>query len=182
MATMKRNTNLEEINTDALFGISYLKYQTKTQKLVMFGSVVVGIVINIMSSFMFDINPNIASLFMMIPIFIGVLLGCNYNQDLSLISYIRLSVSNPSKTYYSKSFEDLENIRRSAEQIKKNKQIEQRESISEEEHLKSLIRLIVIVVLMVIGFIAIVVVIKISKTEEIHHTVSYVANLRALAV
>lgn len=38
MAQMNRNVNLEEIDSDALFGIEALKNQTLVQKLVFFGN------------------------------------------------------------------------------------------------------------------------------------------------
>lgn len=37
MASMNRNVNLEEVNTDAFMGISYLNYQSMLQKVVFIG-------------------------------------------------------------------------------------------------------------------------------------------------
>ena len=40
MASMNRNVNLEEVNTDAFMGISYLNYQSMLQKVVFIGGIV----------------------------------------------------------------------------------------------------------------------------------------------
>ena len=48
MAQMNRNVNLEEIDSDALFGIEALKNQTLVQKLVFFGSVISGVLANVL--------------------------------------------------------------------------------------------------------------------------------------
>lgn len=177
MATMKRNPNLEEINTDALFGISYMCYQTTLQKIIMIASVVLGIGINIIATLVFNININIATLLTVIPLCIGVLLGCNYNQDLSLIAYMKLIISKPSKVYYSKSPEDLEYIRKASERIKRERELEQQE-FSDEEHRKTLIKLIVGMVIAVIIFVLIVIIINLVKTEEIHHTISDAVQIK----
>ena len=45
MASMNRNVNLEEVNTDAFMGISYLNHQSMLQKVVFVGGIVIGIAI-----------------------------------------------------------------------------------------------------------------------------------------
>ena len=47
MAQMERNVNLEEIDADALFGIDALKGQSFLQKLIFFGCLSAGILINV---------------------------------------------------------------------------------------------------------------------------------------
>ena len=47
MAQMERNVNLEEIDADALFGIDALKGQSLLQKLIFFGCLSAGILINV---------------------------------------------------------------------------------------------------------------------------------------
>lgn len=51
MAQMNRNVNLEEIDSDALFGIDALKNQTILQKIVFFGSVIAGVLLNVLLLF-----------------------------------------------------------------------------------------------------------------------------------
>lgn len=48
MAQMNRNVNLEEIDSDALFGIEALKNQTLVQKIVFFGCVLLGVLANVL--------------------------------------------------------------------------------------------------------------------------------------
>ena len=47
MAQMERNVNLEEIDSDALFGIDALKGQSLVQRIVFFGCLSAGILINV---------------------------------------------------------------------------------------------------------------------------------------
>lgn len=53
MAQMNRNVNLEEIESDALLGIDALKNQTFLQKIVFFGCVGIGVVLNVSLPLMF---------------------------------------------------------------------------------------------------------------------------------
>ena len=50
MAQMNRNVNLEEIDSDALFGIEALKNQTLVQKIVFFGCVLLGVLLIVLYS------------------------------------------------------------------------------------------------------------------------------------
>lgn len=54
MAQMNRNVNLEEIDSDALFGIDALKNQTILQKIVFFGSVIAGVLVNVLLPLYYD--------------------------------------------------------------------------------------------------------------------------------
>lgn len=47
MAQMERNVNLEEIDSDALFGIDALKEQSLLQKIIFFSCLLLGIVANV---------------------------------------------------------------------------------------------------------------------------------------
>ena len=47
MAQMERNVNLEEIDSDALFGIDALKGQSILQKIIFFTCLGAGIVANV---------------------------------------------------------------------------------------------------------------------------------------
>ena len=48
MAQMNRNVNLEEIDSDALFGIDALKNQSIFQKFIFFGAVIAGVMLNVL--------------------------------------------------------------------------------------------------------------------------------------
>ena len=87
MASMNRNVNLEEVNTDAFMGISYLNHQSMLQKVVFVGGIVIGIAINLVGTFVLDISINITMILTLLPIILGVAFGCNFNEDLSLILF-----------------------------------------------------------------------------------------------
>ena len=54
MAQMNRNVNLEEIDSDALFGIDALKNQSILQKIVFFGCVIAGVLVNVFLQLYFE--------------------------------------------------------------------------------------------------------------------------------
>lgn len=179
MAVMNRNHNLEEISSDAFLGIELLKYQSIPQKIVLFGCLILGVGINIWGSFSGALDLTATVFITAIPIAIGVLFGCNYNEDLSLIQFLKLSFSNPAQILYSKSTEELEYLRSSAERIRqdelrKNQTVEQ----EEEEHRKLLYKLLLVAGIFVVVIVILLLVVSGSKTEEIHHTVSVMSVVR----
>lgn len=173
MATMKRNYNLEEINTDAFMGISYLNYQTFSQKIIFICGLVLGIAINVLGSFVFDLDMVICVAIGLIPALIGVFFGCNYNEDLTLFKFVILIISNPVKRFVSLPAEDLSVIRFNAERIKKEEEEEKRkaEKMSDEGQKKFLKTLLIIGGILVGVIVLSVVLISSLKTEEVHHTV-----------
>lgn len=176
MASMNRNLNLEEINSDAFMGIPFLKYQSILQKALFVGSMVASVVILLVGVFAFDINVNILVVICLIPLGIGVAFGCNYNQDLSLIKYLRLVLFKPSTKFVTKPTEDIEQIQHSAARIRQEEEArlaKERQS-SPEEQKKLLIRLVIGV--SVVGSLIVLILILSSalKKEEVHHTVESV--------
>lgn len=173
MATMNRNLNLEEVNSDAFMGIPYLNYQTMIQKIIFVGSILVGITLNVVLTFFFDINRNLTIMLTIFPLIVGVAFGCNYNQDLTLMQYLILVLCKPQRTYNSVSTEDLENIRKSADKVRREEELRKRQNISPEENRKFLMKVIIGVFVAVVLLIVMLVVIKSVKPEpEIHHTVA----------
>lgn len=69
MAQMNRNVNLEEIDSDALFGIDALKNQSIGQKIIFFGSVIAGVLLNVLLPLFYN-APRLLCVF----IFLGFLL------------------------------------------------------------------------------------------------------------
>ena len=134
MASMNRNVNLEEVNTDAFMGISYLNYQSMLQKVVFIGGIVIGIAINLVGTFLLEININVTMILTLVPILSGVAFGCNFNEDLSLIKYFKLLISKPVETFYSKPAEDLEQLHQEVDRIKEEAELKQRqqEKMSDE--------------------------------------------------
>ena len=69
MAQMNRNVNLEEIDSDALFGIDALKNQSILQKIVFFGCLIIGVLLNVLLPLFFE-TPRI----LCVVLFLGLLL------------------------------------------------------------------------------------------------------------
>ena len=177
MASMNRNVNLEEVNTDAFMGISYLNYQSMLQKVVFIGGIVIGIAINLVGTFLLEININVTMILTLVPILSGVAFGCNFNEDLSLIKYFKLLISKPVETFYSKPAEDLEQLHQEVDRIREEAELKQRqqEKMSDEAQRKLLIRMGVVAVVVIVVFVAVLVGIKMMQPEELHHTVQIVA-------
>lgn len=173
MATMNRNLNLEEVNSDAFMGISYLNYQTMPQKIVFIGSIVAGVAINLTMNFIFEVSSSISVFLSIIPLIAGAAFGCNYNQDLSLVQYLSLVLFKPKKSYGSRSTEDLAYIRQTSDDIRREE--EKQQTMSPEEHRKFLVKVAIGAAVSVIIFIVLLVVLMVIQPDtEIHHTVSSV--------
>ena len=172
MAIMNRNVNLEEINTDAFMGITYLNHQTIFQKVVF----IAGIGLNLLNSFVGNVSTFISLGITLIPLLIGIAFGCNYNEDLTLVQYFILIVSNPVKHYYSRPTEDLSQIRKRAEKLRREEEERQTKAsqISDEAQRKLLKRMVIIGILFLFAIVITVILIKTLKVEEIHHTVSWI--------
>lgn len=179
MATMNRNVNLEEINTDAFMGIPYLNYQSPLQKVIFWGSLVVAIGINLIINFFFQINMVLTILFTLLPLMVGIAYGCNYNEDLSLIQYFKLIMFKPTKTYFSCPTEDLQYLRNSAERIRQEEELKKRQQqqATPEEQRKLLFKLLIGIVIAVVFLVVILVAIYSTKTEEVHHTISMINSI-----
>lgn len=178
MATMNRNVNLEEINSDAFMGIPFLNYQTVFQKGIFIGSIIVGIGLCFVSIFFLDLGANVAVLLTLLPLIPGIAFGCNYNQDLSLLKYLKLILFKPSNILYSKSTEDLLQLRNAADRIKQEEELKQREAqkASPEQQRKLLLKLIIGIIAFFIFMAVIIFIIMQTKTDSIHHTVVAACN------
>lgn len=179
MAIMNRNVNLEEINTDAFMGISYLNYQTIPQKIIFVVGVVSGIGLNLLCTFLWGLGTMATLGITLVPLLIGVAFGCNYNEDLTLIRYFSLIVSKPCKKLYSAPMEDLEQIRKRAEQLKQEEAAKEAKAaqVSDEAQRRLLKMMAIIGLLFIIGIIVAVILINSLKVEEIHHTVSALQDI-----
>ena len=176
MATMNRNLNLEEVNSDAFMGIPFLNYQSIGQKIVFLSSVVLSVVIMLVGTFYFKWNANMTVFICLIPLLVGVAFGGNYNQDLSLIKYLHLVLFKPSKRYEARPTEDLAFLRTKTAQFIREKEYQklQDNRISPKEHRRTLFKLMFRIAVVVAIFSMILVLIKTNKTEEIHHTVQHI--------
>lgn len=174
MATMNRNINLEEINADAFMGIPFLNHQTIIQKVEFWGGIIIAVIWNIVANFVLHLNPMVIVIFTLIPVLIGSIFGCNYNQDLSLIKYIHLILNKPATVLVSKPTEDLIQIKMAASRIAQDKELKEKQAnaASPEEQRKLLIKVGIGAVAFILFFVIVIVLLLAGKTEEIHHIVN----------
>lgn len=172
---MNRNLNLEEINSDAFMGISYLNHQSVLQKGIFIISIIAAVAVMLTGTFLIHWNVNVSALLSLLPLLFGVAFGCNYNQDLSLFQFVRLMICKPSRTYITRSTEDVEYLRNIEDRIKQEEEINARleQKASPEEQKKVLIILVLTIVCIIVVFMIITMVIKGARVDEIHHTISF---------
>lgn len=180
MATMPRNINLEEVGTDALFGIEYLNHQTILQKIFFFGGIALGIIWNIVGNFFLHCNVALIILGTLICIFFGVILGCNFNQDLTLIQYFKLIFFHSETIYVSKPTEELKQIKQANAKMIKEKELreKQQQSVSAEEQHKFLIKVLAVVGIVFLLFVLIVILLLNGQQEDVHHIVNTASQLQ----
>jgi len=174
MAQMNRNVNLEEIDSDALFGIEALKNQTLVQKIVFFGSVILGVLANVLLPLYFETPTIVCIMIFMIFLLIGVGFGCNYTEDMTYGKYLYFFFFKPTKPLSYKSTEDVIAIRKRAEEIKKEEEmmLRMRQQANPEEQRKLLVKMIAFVLILIIAIGAVFVYAGMKEDNNIHHTVS----------
>lgn len=178
MATMNRNLNLEEVNSDAFMGIPYLNHQTMFQKGIFILSIIAAIAIMLIGTFALQWDVNASAFLALVPLLFGVAFGCNYNQDLSLIQYLMLMLFKPGRTYTTKPTEDVEHLHNIEARIRQEEALrEQQEKKSSPEEQKKLLIILAVSLAAIIAIVVIaLIVIKNAKVEEIHHTVSWLVE------
>lgn len=176
MAQMKRNVNLEEIETDALFGLEQLKYQTITQKIIFFACLFLSIAENIVLPYIAPGIPSSGRIAIFIILLgIGVTFGCNYNQDMSLFRYAVYTFSKKSAYLKSISTEDVNYLKEKAasikaredELLKKKQEYDRTESV---RRLKKLIFFLIIILIVIISMYFVINVLN-NNPNNMHHTV-----------
>lgn len=175
MAQMNRNVNLEEIDSDALFGIDALKNQTIFQKIIFFGCVLIGVVANVAMPLIWE-TPRLVCIFVfMFFLLIGVAFGCNYTEDMTYGKYLYYFFFKPSKDLVFKSTEDIKLVKIRAREIRKEEEMtlnrkKQAEPEAQRKLLIKMVAFVVILAVVLIGAFAI----KSGDREkvEIHHTVN----------
>ncbi len=173
MPQMNRNVNLEEIDSDALFGIDALKNQTVLQKVVFFGSILAGMAVNVCLPLFWEV-PRIAC----IAIFMGLLLvgiafGCNYTEDMTYGKYLYYFFFKPTKHLLYESTEDVERMKKKADEIKKEEEMKlQRQKAAEPKAQKKLlIKLVAFVIAVAVGIISVFVYAGTKDDGMQHHTI-----------
>ena len=128
MAQMNRNVNLEEIDSDALFGIDALKNQSIIQKIVFFGCLIIGVLLNVLLPLFFE-TPRILCVVLFLGLLlIGVAFGCNYTEDMTYGKYMFYFFFKPTTPLDYKSTEDAGEIRKKALELKREEELLLRQS------------------------------------------------------
>lgn len=175
MAQMNRNVNLEEIDSDALFGIDALKNQTIFQKIIFFGCVLIGVVANVAMPLIWE-TPRLVCIFVfMIFLLIGVAFGCNYTEDMTYGKYLYYFFFKPSKDLVFKSTEDIKLVKIRAREIRKEEEmtLNRKKQAEPEAQRKLLIKLVAFVVILAVVLIGAFAIKSGDKEKvEIHHKVN----------
>lgn len=171
MAQMNRNVNLEEIDSDALFGIDALKNQTILQKIVFFGSVIAGVLLNVLLPLYYD-TPRIACILMFLGLLlVGVAFGCNYTEDMTYGKYLYCFFFKPSISLTYISTEDVEKVREKALVLKKEEEmtLRQKQQADPEAQRKLLIKLVLFVVVIAVAIGSVFIYKGINQDKNLHH-------------
>lgn len=174
MAQMNRNVNLEEIESDALFGIDALKHQTFLQKIVFFGCLLIGVLLNVCLPIFYGTSTIVCVFLFMTFLLIGVAFGCNYTEDMTYGKYMYCFFFKPKKYLLYASTEDEEWIKNKAEEIRKAEEIklQKQRQANPEEQKKLLMKLIIFIVALVVIIAGVFIYSGSKKDEGIkHHTV-----------
>lgn len=173
MAQMNRNVNLEEIDSDALFGIDALKNQKLYQKIVFFGCLLAGVLLNVCLPLFYQTPRIVCILLFMVFLLIGVAFGCNYTEDMTYGKYMYCFFFKPSVNLTYQSTEDIGMVKKRAEEIKKEEELMLRKQQQSDpvEQRKLLMKLIIFIVVLVIGIAGVFLYASTGKEESIHHTV-----------
>ena len=172
MASMYRNTNLEEIEVDSFLHIDFLKYQTLLQKIIFIGGIIGAGAVLIISTVVFHLNTFVSIIISFPFLILSIAFGCNYNQDLSLIKYLFLLLRDPAVKLESRPTEDLDYISEKAKDFSDVKESASDEQTAEAQK-KLLKRFVFIIVGFVLFLVIAFVVLLIFKDNDavIHHSI-----------
>ena len=179
MAQMNRNVNLEEIDSDALFGIDALKNQSIFQNFIFCGAVIAGVMLNVLLPLFFETPRIVCVLLFMVLLMIGVAFGCNYTEDMTYGKYLYFFFFKPEKTLLYRSTEDVKEIRQKAMQIEKEEEmlLRMKQKADPKEQKKLLIKLIAFVVVLAMLIGAVFTIGAIKDKENTHHRVDAVTEV-----
>lgn len=171
MIVLDRNVNLEEIGTDAPFGVEQLMYQTIVQKVVMTVCVIASAAFMIVNTFLIHLDSLIAIAIMILPLIFAVMFSCNYNQDMSLGAYFIHMFTKPFKRYNFQSYSGIESLEEAVKDAGKVENVTEKDEEFKQAQKKQLIRLAVVGMIVVIAVIAALVVAPMFKESDTgyHH-------------
>lgn len=173
MAQMNRNVNLEEIDSDALFGIEALKNQTFLQKIVFFGCVILGVLANVLLPMFYGTSTIVCIIIFMAFLLVGVAYGCNYTEDMTYGRYLYFFFFKPTTPLSYKSTEDVVAVRKKAEEIKREEEmlLRQQQQANPEAQRKLLIKMIAFVVILAVLIGGVFMYSGMKEENYNHHTV-----------
>lgn len=173
MASMYRNTNLEEIEVDSFLGIEFLKHQTFLQKIVFVGGFLCAGAVLFVCAMVFHLGTLISLLASFPLLIMAIAFGCNYNEDLSLIKYLVLLLKDPVVKFSSHPTEDITYIRMKAKDFANETEVASDEQ-NYEEHQKTLKRFIIGIAAFVLFLVVMLIFIFVFKDDGmgVHHTIS----------
>ena len=173
MAQMNRNVDLEEIDSDALFGIDALKGQTILQKIVFWGSVTGGVLLNVCLPLFFHTSRILCVVLFLILLFIGVAFGCNYTEDMTYGKYLWCFFFKPEREAVYRSTEDITEIRKKAELIRKQEEmkLQAKKQADPKEQRKLLMKLLIFGTILAVAVGGLMFYKTRKAVDEIHHTV-----------
>lgn len=174
MAQMNRNVNLEEIDSDALFGIDALKNQSILQKIVFFGCVIAGVLLNVLFPLYYGISRTACVFLFLVLIMVGVAIGCNYTEDMTYGKYLFYFFFKPTKPLYFESSEDVIKIREKALELKREEELmlRQKQQADPQAQRKLLIKVVAFVLILAIGIGAVFIYSSLKENDNIHHRVT----------
>ena len=179
MAQMNRNVNLEEIDADALFGIDALKNQTILQKIVFFGSVIAGVLLNVLLPLFFSTPRIVCILIFMALLMVGVAFGCNYTEDMTYGKYLYFFFFKPTQPLFYESTEDVVKIREKAKELQREEELllRARQQADPAAQRKLLIKLVAFVLVLAIVIGGVFIAKGIKDKNNIHHKADVITEV-----
>ena len=173
MPQMERNINLETIDSDTLFGIEALRYQSFGQKVFFYGCLLAGVGANtLMPHFLHTpgiINILAFGFFLMI----GIAGGCNYSQDMTYGKYLMCVLFEEKKTLPYRSGEDVRYLKETIAGASEAKVEEQKQNKvqDEKQRRKMLGAFITMILILVIAMTGIYAGARKKEANDIHHEI-----------
>ena len=177
----ERNVNLEEIDSDALFGIPYLANQTLSQKVILWGNTIIAVGSFIVTQMVYQ-APFLVSFFLSL-IFVGVgfMFGANQNEHMTVGAYLKLMFFKPVKYVNFMSTEDIYVMKSEAEELKTEAELEEkrRAEATPESQRRSLIIVVTLMVVFLLFAFSMIGLKSYKQSHMEHHTVSYISEKMA---
>jgi len=176
----ERNIDLEEIDSDAPFGIIYLAHQSVAQKIIFFGSATVAAAFFVASQFVFELPFAACFVIEIILGSIGFLFGANQCEYLSIAQYLKLIFFKPIKYAKYVSSEDITLMKDAVERV--NDEAAKNEKAIVEATQEGQRRMLIVVVALIIGFVILGLGLKALSSykagQMTHHTIGAMLFLK----